>query len=286
LGRALVQAARSSAPDAVRGLREVKDVCGQGVEALLRGRRVRIGRPDFVAGLCPGPRPEPFAYVADSMQVVAVADEGGWLALFTLSDTLRPEAKSLVRSLRDNGRDIWLLTGDRASVAHAMARQAGIDQVHAEARPEDKVGFVRDLQRAGAIVAMVGDGVNDAPVLAQAQVSVAMGSGSDLAQGSADVVLAQCGLGRLQDVLEVARKAQRIVAQNLAWASAYNVVAVPAAVLGLVDPLIAAIGMAASSVIVVLNAMRAAHPALWGRSRQTQPRPDSVQALGQALHSV
>jgi Cu2+-exporting ATPase len=263
LGRALARAASQRAPDAVPALQQAKDACGEGVEALRYGKRIRIGRPEFVAGVCARPRPAPFAYVAEAMQVVALGDEDGWIALFTLSDALRPEVRPLVRALRQAGASVWLLTGDRASVAHQSARDAGIDAVRAEARPQDKVQFVRDLQQAGAIVAMIGDGVNDAPVLAQAQVSVAMGTGADIAQCSADIVLAQCGLGRLQDVLAVARKARRIVAQNLAWAVAYNAIAVPAATFGLVDPLVAAAGMASSSLIVVLNAMRAAHPALW-----------------------
>jgi len=176
-----------------------------------------------------------------------------------------------VRALRDAGRSVWLLTGDRASVAHEIEHDGGIDAVRAEASPQDKVQFVRDLQQEhGAIVAMIGDGVNDAAVLAQAEVSIAMGTGADIAQGSADIVLAQCGLGRLWEVLAIARKAGRIVVQNLAWASAYNLIAVPAAVLGYADPLVAAVGMATSSLIVILNAMRAAHPALWQRSASTK----------------
>jgi P-type Cu2+ transporter len=264
LAKALTEAATREPLDAVRGLRDVRDVAGDGVEALLRGRRMRIGRPAFVAELA-GAVPTQLAYVADHVQVIALGDEQGWIALFTLSDTLRPEARTLVRALRAEGRSVWLLTGDRASVAAHTARELGIDGVKAEARPEDKLAFVRELQDAGAVVAMVGDGVNDAPVLAQAQVSVAMGSGADIAQTSADVVLASNSLGRLQDAIQVARKAERIIGQNLAWASVYNVIAVPAAVLGWVSPLIASVGMAASSAIVVANAVRAAHPALWRR---------------------
>ena len=287
LGRALARAASRRAPGTVRGLRDAKDVSGEGVEACLRGKRIRIGRPEFVAEVCARPRPEPFAYVADTMQVVALGDEDGWIALFTLSDALRPEARPLVRALREAGASVALLTGDRASVTHQIACDAGIDVVRAEARPQDKVQFVRDLQRAGAIVVMIGDGVNDAPVLAQAQVSVAMGTGADIAQGSADVVLAQCGLGRLREVLAVARKTRRIVAQNLAWAIAYNAIAVPAALCGLVDPLVAAVGMATSSLIVVLNAMRAAHPALWRRSPSTGIRQDSTRtAVQPSMNSV
>jgi Cu2+-exporting ATPase len=265
LGRALASAAGRCTGAAPRELDAARDVSGEGVEAIYGGRRIRIGRPDFVAALAAAPRPLELAYCADGMQIVALGDEREWIALFTLADTLRPQARALVRTLRDAGRRVWLLTGDREAVARAVAREAGIESLRAEARPEDKVAFVRELQARGAIVVMVGDGVNDAPVLAQAQVSIALGTGADIAQGNADVVLAQCGLGRLQEVYAVACNAHRIVVQNLAWAGVYNAVAVPAAVLGFVDPLVAAVGMAASSLIVVANAMRAAHPALWRR---------------------
>jgi Cu2+-exporting ATPase len=246
---------------------DMRDVPGEGVEARSQGRRVRIGRVEFVAGLCARPLPDELAFVADGVQVLALADEQRWLALFTLSDTLRPEAPALIAALRAAGATPCLLSGDRASVTQAVARSVGIETVAAEARPQDKVRFVRALQQGGAVVAMIGDGVNDAPVLAQAQVAIALGSGADLAQASADVVLAQGGIARVADLLAVARKAERIVRQNLLWAGAYNLIAVPAAVLGVVDPLLAAVGMAASSLVVVLNAMRAAHPVLWRRSR-------------------
>ncbi len=278
VARALAQAAAEQGGVAVQALAQAKDVHAQGVEAILDGVRMRIGRPDFVAALCPGPRPDALAFVAEDMQLVALGDERGWIALFTLSDTLRPEAKPLVRSLHEAGCRVWLLTGDRAAVARDVAASAGIEGVRADARPEDKVAFVHELQRNGAIVAMVGDGVNDAPVLAQAQVSIALGTGADLARDSADIVLAQCGLDRVQDILAVARKARRIVLQNLVWALAYNLVAVPAAVLGRVSPLLAAIGMAASSLIVIANAMRAAHPVLWQRSFVARPVPDAAAA--------
>jgi Cu2+-exporting ATPase len=263
LAQALGEAANQEACASVLGLRDIRDVAGAGVEGLWRGRRVRIGRPDFVAALCNAPAPVELTFVAPSVQVVALGDERGWLGLVTLSDRLRPQARALVRELRAQGREVWLLTGDRASVAQHVARELGIESVEAQARPEDKFRFVRELQQAGAVVAMIGDGVNDAPVLAQAQVSVAMGSGADIARASADMILAHSALARLRDILRVARRAERVIKQNLVWAAVYNAVAVPAAVLGLVTPLVASVGMAASSMIVIVNALRAAHPALW-----------------------
>ena len=263
LARALAAAAERQSCDRVLGLREIRDVPGAGVEALWRGRRVRIGRPDFVAALRDGSLPAELKFVAPHVQAIALGDEQAWIALLTLSDSIRPQARALVRDLRQEGREVWLLTGDRASVASHTAAALGIDSIQAEARPQDKFRFVRELQAAGAVVAMVGDGVNDAPVLAQAQVSVAMGSGADIARASADVILVHSGLARLRDMIAVARRAERVIKQNLVWASAYNLVAIPAALAGVVTPLVASVGMAVSSMIVVANALRAAHPALW-----------------------
>jgi len=269
VARALVQAAADGVP--LRGrVNAGRDVAGEGVEATVQGRPMRIGRPDFVAELHGQPLPAELGFVAGHVQVVALGDDQGWIALFTFSDGIRSEARGLVRALRAEGRTVCLLSGDREQVARHVAQELGIDVVRAGARPEDKVAFVRDLQRDGAVVAMVGDGVNDAPVLAQAQVSVALGSGADIAQIHADVVLAAGGIGRLHDTLVVARRCERVIAQNLAWAVLYNAVAVPAAVLGLVSPLLASIGMAASSAIVVGNALRAAHPILWRREGETR----------------
>jgi Cu2+-exporting ATPase len=266
---ALVRASERSGGAAPERLSNAYDVAGEGVEATYRGRKVRIGRPEFVAAICGGPKPPELSFVADHVQVIALGDENGWIALFTLSDSVRPEARRLVRGLQQQGRKVWLLTGDRKTVAEHVGRELGVDGVVGDARPEDKLDFVRRLQSHLGEVAMVGDGVNDAPVLAQAQVSIALGSGADLAQSNADLVLAECGLERLDEAVSVARKAQQVIKQNFAWALAYNAIAVPAAVLGYVTPLIASIGMATSSAVVVANALRAAHPALWRRDEGT-----------------
>ncbi len=267
IARALLAAAGKHACETISGLESARDVAGRGIDGVFRGRRVRIGAADFVAELTGTPIPRAIEDVAEHLQVVVLGGEEGWIALFTLSDQLRAQARTLIASLQAHGREVALLTGDRASIAQYTARELGISIVQAGARPEDKHRYVRDLQDRGAIVAMIGDGVNDAPVLAQAQVSVAMGSGADLARASADVILGDSALERLQDILDVARKTRRVIAENLIWATVYNIIAVPAAVAGIVTPLMASVGMAASSIIVVANALRAAHPALWQRAR-------------------
>jgi Cu2+-exporting ATPase len=261
---ALVDAAHRQGLADTQRLADARDIVGEGVEASLHGRRCRIGRPAFVAAITGQPMPRELAYVADHVQVIALGDEAGWIALFTLADTVRPEARGLVRYLKAQGGKVALLTGDRACVAGQLAAQLDIDIVSADATPASKLSFVDDLQRAGAVVAMIGDGVNDAPVLAKAQVSIALGSGADVAQAAADIILTEGGLTRLQPAIETARRSQLVIKQNLAWAGVYNLIAIPAALLGLVTPLAASIGMALSSALVVGNALRAAHPVFWG----------------------
>jgi Cu2+-exporting ATPase len=253
VARALLSAAADLAP--VPAL-EISNYPGQGIEALVNGRRVRIGSPAFASELARRPLPDELIFTADEVTVVALADEQGYLALFTLGDALRTGARWLVRELEARGKTVCLLSGDRRSTVAHLARELGIGTAVGEAGPEAKLAFVRGLQARGAVVAMVGDGVNDAPVLAQAQVSIAMGGGTDIAHASADMVLLADDLGRLSAAFDAARDAMRIIRQNLAWAAAYNAVAIPLAVAGWITPLIAGAGMAASSLAVVMNALR------------------------------
>jgi Cu2+-exporting ATPase len=187
---------------------------------------------------------------------VALADETGWLAVFRLGDQLRSEAGDLVRRLRDLGCRVTLLSGDSAEAVGQVAGVLLIKDAHGGMTPQGKHDFIAALQAKGAVVAMVGDGVNDAPVLAQAQVSVAMGGGTELARNQADIVLLGENLVRLAEAVGLARRTQRIVRQNLAWAFAYNLTAIPLAMLGWITPWMAGIGMSASSLLVVANALR------------------------------
>ena len=235
---------------------EVINVAGGGLEGRVNGVRVRIGTPDFAGALHGLQQPELLALISDEVTVVALADEKGWIALFTFDDALRTDARRLVLDLQARGRTVCLLSGDREARVMRLAGDLGIQCVRAQATPDDKVEFVKALQDRGAIVAMIGDGVNDAPVLAQAQVSVALASGAELAHSSADVVLMGEQLAGLHVALVHSRLTMRVIRQNLAWATLYNALALPLAAAGLVSPLLAAAGMSISSLVVVANALR------------------------------
>jgi Cu2+-exporting ATPase len=253
VARALRAAAFDFAPVAAE---ETRHHAGRGIEGRVNGAQLRIGNPSFVAEIAGGRPPGELLFAVDDVTVVTLADERGYLALFTFGDALRPGARQLVRELEARGKTVCLLSGDRGVTVAHVARSLGIATAVGDADPLAKLAFVRELQAGGAVVAMVGDGVNDAPVLAQAQVAIAMGGGTDLAHTSADMVLLADHLFRLAEAFDTARATMRIIRQNLAWATAYNAVAIPLAVAGWITPLLAGVGMATSSLAVVANALR------------------------------
>ena len=237
---------------------ELQSETGQGMEGSVDGRAVWIGRPDFVAARAklaiPDTVPE---FERRGGTVVALGVRDGWLALFRLADVPRAEAAAFVTRLMADGIGATVLSGDSPAVVSAVAAGLGIADAHGGLTPQGKQAHIAALQKdSDAVVVMVGDGVNDAPVLAQAHVSVAMGGGTDLARNQADIVLLNENLGSLGEGVEVSRKTLRIIRQNLWWSFAYNFTSVPLAMAGLVTPWMAGIGMAASSLLVVLNAMR------------------------------
>jgi Cu2+-exporting ATPase len=222
---------------------------GKGVSGQVAGQTYRLGTPEFLGMDMPDLQ-------APGLTVVGLADTEGVLAWFTLGDALRPQARQLIGDLKALGVRLHLYSGDRSDNVLGLARTLGIEDARGDMLPQDKLDAVRTLQQAGAVVAMTGDGVNDAPVLAQAQVSVAIDQGAEAAQAAADMVLLSSEIGRLADGVRLARKTQGVIRQNLAWAVLYNAVAIPAAALGHVTPWMAGIGMSLSSLLVVLNAMR------------------------------
>ena len=250
---ALRQAAGDRLPETSAALSEP----GQGIEAVVAGRRCRIGRPDYALGLSDGKMPDAaLEWMESGDTVVVLGDESGCLALFRVGDTVRKEAAVLIAELRAAGKKVILLTGDAPAVARRVAELLGIDDVRAGVTPQGKYDCVSTLQEQGAVVAMLGDGVNDAPVLAQAQVSIAMGGGAQLARTQADFILLSENLDHLRYGLRRARKTLQVIRQNLWWSFAYNFVALPLAIAGFVSPWIAGVGMSASSLLVVLNSLR------------------------------
>jgi Cu2+-exporting ATPase len=226
---------------------------GCGIEGLVAGVRYRIGTPDFVRGLQSSPAVgAPPAAVAG----VVLGDMQGFLAQFEFGDRLRDQAAATVARLKALGIEVELLSGDQAAIVQRVADELGIQRYQARCLPQDKLRHIQALQASGAVVAMVGDGVNDAPVLAAAQVSLAMGGGTQLAHASADMVLLSEQLPHLADAIRTSRRTLAIIRQNLAWALVYNLVALPLAAAGWIAPWMAAIGMSTSSLVVVVNALR------------------------------
>jgi P-type Cu+ transporter len=232
LGRAIVEAAgeRGLALDDPAGF---SALTGLGVRARVGGRDVMVAKPG-----------------------ATVTVDGERAGEIEIADTIKPEAAHAVKRLRHMGIDVWMLTGDRREAAEAMAREAGIDHVLAEVMPGEKVAAVRKLQAAGKRVAMVGDGVNDAPALAQADLGIAMASGTGAAMEAGAITLMRDDLNGVADAIELSRRTMRIIRQNLFWAFAYNTVGIPVAALGLLSPMLGSAAMAASSVTVVTNSLR------------------------------
>lgn len=224
---------------------DVQVCAGAGIEGNVGDRRYRIGTPAFVLG---GP--------AEDRGAIVLGCEQKALASFTVGDTIRPESAEIVRALRARGLGVEILSGDAEGPVRRLARQCGIDEYAARQSPAAKLLRVKGLTGRGEFVAMVGDGINDAPVLGEAGVSIAMSRGSALALASADLILVGDSLRSLPMAMDVAHRAKAIMRQNLLWAAGYNLTAMPLAALGWVPPWLAAIGMSLSSILVVLNSLR------------------------------
>ena len=248
LGAAIRAASGAAALDAL----DVTSVMGRGIEGRIDGRLYRLGNAGFVAA-AGGPVPD-----ADTTRMTAVylGDADGVLARFDLADALRAEAPALVRQFQRSGKQVILLSGDQQDVTDSIAAELGIARAIGAQLPADKLAFVQALQAEGAVVAMAGDGINDAAVLSAADVSFAMGGGAALAQLNADCVLLGGRLAALGEAARTAARTLAVIRQNLCWATAYNVVAIPAAAFGLLNPWMAGVGMSLSSAVVVINALR------------------------------
>ncbi|SFT94814.1 Cu+-exporting ATPase [Geodermatophilus amargosae] len=242
---------------------------GLGVRGTVEGVPVVVGRPSLVGAL----PAELAAAVADAdaagRTAVAVGWDGAVRGVLIVADTVRPTSAAAVRQLRDLGLRPVLLTGDSTAAARAVAAEVGIEDVVAEVLPQDKVDAVRRLQADGRTVAMVGDGVNDAAALAQADLGLAMGTGTDVAIQASDLTLVRGDLRAAADAVRLARRTLAVIKGNLFWAFAYNVAALPLAMAGLLNPMVAGAAMAFSSVFVVTNSLRLRRFAPLGENRDT-----------------
>ncbi|BAV34790.1 cation transporter [Sulfuricaulis limicola] len=262
IARALIEASGPARASAA----EVVNTPGAGLRGTIDDRIFFLGTPAYI-GEQTGRAVDPGVLELLRRQgdtVVLLAGQDDLLAAFVLNDELRPGARELIAELQRRGKTVMLLTGDHETAAHRVADALGIRELAWELKPADKLARIKALQRQGAVVAMIGDGVNDAPVLAAAQVSIAMGGGTAVAAASADMILLSQNLMHLADGLTVAHRTLGIIRQNLAWAVAYNLLTIPAAAAGYVSPWMAAIGMSLSSLLVVGNALRLTRAATTG----------------------
>ncbi|MGR6739064.1 heavy metal translocating P-type ATPase [Pseudomonas chlororaphis] len=232
---------------------EVLSMPGLGLEGLVGEQRLRIGQPAFVCELSACTVP---AMPDEAGQWLLLGDTQGPLAWFVLDDRLRSDAPALLAACKARGWNTLLLSGDSSPMVASVAAELGIDEARGGLRPDDKLQVLQQLHRQGRKVLMLGDGVNDVPVLAAADISVAMGSATDLAKTSADAVLLSNRLDALVQAFSLARRTRRIIIENLLWAGLYNGLMLPFAALGWITPVWAAIGMSISSLTVVFNALR------------------------------
>ena len=255
------QARQEAAPPAP-GFHSVQEIPGSGLIGTdAAGRTWRLGSPTWVRAGEPEPADRPLAQVAPHAEAsaqLAFGTDGVVQIEFEFEETLRADSAASVQALQQGGATITLLTGDHLGRAQALAARAGVQQVVAAAQPQDKLAAVAAAQAAGHCVLMVGDGINDAPVLARADISLAMGQGALVSRGQADAVITSNRLADLVLARATAQRALRIVRQNMWWAAGYNAVCIPLALVGWLPPWAAGLGMAASSMVVVLNALRAA----------------------------
>jgi P-type Cu+ transporter len=255
LGEAMVRAAQHQAL-VLPQVTHFEAIPGHGIHGMVNGQPVLLGNRRLFKG--EGIEPD-----AAEAQLTRLESEGktamlvgrdrALAGIIAVADTLKPEAQEAIVALRTEGIEVVLLTGDNHQTAQAIAREVGITQVIAEVLPSDKARVVQDLQKQGKVVAMVGDGVNDAPALASADIGIAIGSGSDVAKETGGIILVKDDVRDVVTGIRISRATMRIIKQNLFWAFIYNAIGIPIAAFGFLNPIIAAAAMALSSLSVIIN---------------------------------
>jgi Cu2+-exporting ATPase len=255
LAQAIIFTARTESATAIQ-IDRVTHHAGQGLEARIDDQPYRLGTAAFVAEISGSANGQMLADDMSGFSYVYLGSSSGWLARFAFIDTLKPNALQVVTHFRTQGRHVVLLSGDSPAIVQQVAASLQMDEAHGGMLPDQKLAYVQRLQQYGAVVVMVGDGMNDAAVLRGADVSFAMGSGAALAQSHADAVLIHAQLSSLLDASAAAAACMRVIRQNLVWAMLYNLLAIPAATFGLLTPWLAGLGMSLSSALVIANALR------------------------------
>src|SRR3989338_8771767 len=260
LAKSIVKYSEKMQKEAVQAqFSDVKAVTGRGIMGKYNSKIYRVGSVNFLREQSVeinenGKKIE--EYASRGFTIIGFSEDNRLIGFFAVQDGLKESSTEAIANLRSQGIKTIMLTGDNKTVAEEIAKQVGIDEVRAEVMPEDKVNIIKELQKKGEYVAMIGDGINDAPAIAQAQVGIAMGTGTDVAMESGDVVLVKGDLLKASESIALSEATLKNIKQNLFWAFIYNTVCVPIAALGFLNPKISAAAMAFSSISVVLNAMR------------------------------
>ncbi len=280
VGRALADLANEDGAPAAADIEGFQSTPGLGVRALIEGREVVVGRPALLTSMgitIPEPLNEARARLEEQGRTVVLAGWGGAArGAIAVADAVKPGAAHAVSALKAIGIEVVMVTGDNATTAAAVAARVGVDRVLAEVLPLGKVAEIERLQAEGRTVAMVGDGVNDAPALVQADLGIAIGTGTDVAIEASDITLLSPDLRGVAVSLQLARRTYATILQNLGWAFGYNLAAIPLAATGLLSPVIAGAAMGFSSVSVVLNSLRLARFGGSGFDRGTRMKPPAA----------
>jgi len=248
IGTAIVKYGKERGLGIADSAADVREIAGEGISGLVNGDRYSIGKPV-----------DPGAYrnlLEKGYTVVEVTMNGSSPGFIAVSDRIKLDSIQAVRQLNDMGIETVMVTGDQSQTSSRIAREVGITTVRSEVKPHEKAGIVREYQMKGRTVGMVGDGINDAAAIKNADLGIAIGTGTDLAIESGDIVIIGGELSKVADAITISKHTHRAILQNLFWAFVYNVVAIPMAMAGLLHPVIAEIAMTFSSINVILNSNR------------------------------